>query len=90
MGDLSSRNGCGCGCDNNCGCSCGGSNNGLFGGSGCGCLILILLLFTCCGNGFGGNGCGGCNMYPEVEAAGATLLVAVTATQKAYVPSLGY
>uniref|UniRef100_A0A453GX58 Metallothionein-like protein n=1 Tax=Aegilops tauschii subsp. strangulata TaxID=200361 RepID=A0A453GX58_AEGTS len=50
---------------------------------------------SCCGGSCGcgsackcGNGCGGCNMYPEVEAAGATLLVSATATHKAYVPSL--
>ncbi|XP_044978671.1 metallothionein-like protein 2C [Hordeum vulgare subsp. vulgare] len=45
---------------------------------------------SCCGGNCGcgsackcGNGCGGCNMYPEVEAAGATLLVAAAATHKA-------
>uniref|UniRef100_A0A453GX06 Metallothionein-like protein n=6 Tax=Triticinae TaxID=1648030 RepID=A0A453GX06_AEGTS len=45
---------------------------------------------SCCGGNCGcgtackcGNGCGGCNMYPEVEAAGATLLVSATATHKA-------
>lgn len=62
-------NGCGCqdnGCNsiiwlililllcNNCGSGC---NNGCMGGDSC-LWVLILLIFFCCGNGFGGCGCG--------------------------------
>ncbi len=40
----------------NCGCNECGNNNG-----GCGSILWIIILLSCCGNGFGGNGCGnGC------------------------------